>query len=261
MVDDLAPFESPKELIQGAKENLVQLEADCVAFGDNCPYEFVSRIDNKAGERIVALRLQRRMPPRIRRIASTILKESRLALDQAMCDAAIELGRKDAKNVYFPFGKSVADLRHSRREKCRDVDRRIVAFALRFKPYYGGNPLLWTLARLATHSHQRIVAVRPEDAGIYLQGAILQVTGPMWLVLSKWCDLHNEMQVARLPGVASITLNPDAVLSLDVVFGASGEAVADRPLVASLNEFIGIAERIVLGLEAETARLKAITTI
>jgi hypothetical protein len=257
MAGDLAPFESPKELIQGAKEQLAQLGADVTAFGGNCPYEIITRTDNKTGEKVVALRLQRRFPPRIRRIASSILKEARLALDQAMCEAAVSLGRKDAKGVYFPFGKSAADLRHSRRTKCDKVDRRIVAYAMRFKPSYRGNPMLWTLARLATYSHESIIAARPQDTGAYMQQAFVSATGPLQLTINKWNDFHNEMEIARLPANGSLTLNPNAPLPLQVIFGESGEAVKGRQVTTALHDLISIAESVVLGMEAETARLKA----
>jgi ribosomal protein L34 len=261
MVDYLAPFESPKELINGAKEQLAQLEVDCAAFGSICPYEIVTRMDNKAGEKVVALRLKNRLPPRIRRLASSILKEARLALDQAMCDAAIELGRKDAKNVYFPFGKSVADLRAARKDKCKGVDRRIVAFALRFKPYYGGNPLLWSLARLATHSHQKIIAARPHDIGPFIRDATPAGRGPLKFAIHRWNDLRNEMEIARILPGGKLGLDPNAVLALEIVFGSSGEAVAGRNVPRSLKDLIGIAEGVVLDLEAETARLKAIPAL
>lgn len=168
------------------------------------------------------------------------------------------LGRKNAKGVYFPFGKTAADLRHSRKSKCDKVDRRIVAYAMRFKPNYRGNPMLWTLARLATHSHESIIAARPRDAGAYIQQAIVSATGPLQLTINKWNDFHNEMEVARLPGNGSLTLNPNAALPLQVIFGESGEAVKGRQLTAALHDLVSIAESVVLGIEAETARLKSI---
>jgi hypothetical protein len=256
-VDDIDPFESPKELIQGAKEQLAQLELECRSFGDNCPYRILTQIDRKTGENVVTLRLQNIFPARLRRFASSILKEIRLALDQAMCDAAVELGRTDANGVYFPFGKSAADLRESRKAKCRKVDRRIVAFAMKFKPYYGGNPVLWTLANLATVSHQRIVGAQAQDKAAF-GNAILQCTGPLNLTINLWSDPNQELEVARLPPGASITFKSDFVLSLDVIFSKAAYAVAGRPLVATLHDMIGIADSIVLGIEAETARLKAL---
>jgi len=255
-MDSLKPFESPKELINGAKEQLLQLDAACRAFGDNCPYEIVTHNDNKAGEKVVGLRLKNRLPPRIRRLASSILKEARLALDQSMCDGAIVLGRSDAKNVYFPFGKSVADLRQSRKDKCKRVDRRLIAYAMRFKPYYGGNRMLWSLARLATYSHQRIIEVRPQDRMDFPK-AVIGGHGPLQLTINKWIDMRNELEVARLPIGASLAVKNDFVLTLNVIFSQSGEAVAGREVVAALTDLVGIAESIVLGIEAETARLKA----
>jgi hypothetical protein len=210
---NLAPFESPKELIQGAKDQLAQLESECRAFGDNCPYRIVVHIDNKTGENFVALRLQNPFPPKIRRLASSILKEARLALDQAMCDAALELGRKNVKGVYFPFGKTIKDLRHSRMNKCKNVDKRLVAFVMKFKPYYGGNPVLWTLAKLATVSHQRIVGAQPQDQAAFAK-AILQAVGPLKIIINSWDATKQEFEVARLPAGASLTLQKDFALSL-----------------------------------------------
>ncbi|MCG6859145.1 MAG: hypothetical protein LJE67_13890, partial [Salaquimonas sp.] len=66
-------------------------------------------------------------------------------------------------------------------------------------------------------------------------------------------------EIARLSANATLTLNNDAAFTVEIIFSRSGEAVAGRPLLPSLNQFIGVAESIVLGLEAETARLKSIT--
>jgi hypothetical protein len=114
----LEPFESPKELINGAKERLAELEAVCKTVGETRDYEIITHTDPKTKEKVVKVRLLQKFPPKIRRLTSSIIKELRISLDQAFCDAAVALGRGNAKNIFFPFGRDLVNLDAEIKRKC-----------------------------------------------------------------------------------------------------------------------------------------------
>ena len=150
------PFESPKELLNGAKERIAELGSLCQSVSETRDYEILTHIDPKTKEKVIKLRLKRRFPPRIRSTASSIMKEMRIALDQAFCEAAVFLGRKDAKGIYFPFGKDPEDLKRQVERVCKGVS---------FKPYYGGDSdgILWTMSNLAGSTHRTSIAAGFQD--------------------------------------------------------------------------------------------------
>jgi hypothetical protein len=63
-MDDLAPFESAKQLIEGAKERLSELEPLCQAVGETRDYEIITYTDRKTNEKVVQIRLKQSSPPR-----------------------------------------------------------------------------------------------------------------------------------------------------------------------------------------------------
>ncbi|HEY4470809.1 MAG TPA: hypothetical protein VGN21_06525, partial [Stellaceae bacterium] len=148
-MDDLAPFEGPKLLIDGAKATTDEFESGCAAFIQNCTYDVIRYIEPRSRDKVVKVRLHHRVPPALRVSAYRILNDLRNALDQAVCDAAITLGRADAKGVYFPSGKTADDLGREIARKCRGVDPELVAFIAALQPHCGGDDLLYALCKLA----------------------------------------------------------------------------------------------------------------
>lgn len=86
-VSPLEPFESPRELINGAKERLAELETICKTIGETRDYKIITHTDPKTQKKVVKIRLEHKLPPKIRRLASSIVKELRISLDQAFCEA------------------------------------------------------------------------------------------------------------------------------------------------------------------------------
>jgi hypothetical protein len=254
----LEPFESPKELINGAKERVAELEAVCQAVRETREYDIVTHSDPKTREQVVKIRLRHKFPPKIRRLASSILKELRISLDQAFCDGAVALGRKNAKGIYFPFGRSVEDIKDAVRDKCKNVNELLIDYCLSFKPYYGAdsNGVLWSMNSLAGSTHQSIVGVGLSDM-MSFHKAIIGHAGSMRLTINKWSDLHNELEVARLDPGSLLHVQSDFALQFQIVFSGRAHALSFRPLIESLYLLIHIVERIILGIEAETGRILA----
>jgi hypothetical protein len=253
------PFESPKELLNGAKERIAELESLVETVSKACEYEIITHTDPKTREKVVKLRLKHRFPPKIRNLASSILKELRLALDQAFCESAVALGRKNAKGIYFPFGRDPENLKDEVKRKCVNVDQRLIDYCLTFKPHYGAdsNGVLWSMSSLAGSTHQTSIGAGYQDTTSFGE-AIVQATGPLQIIINKWNDLHNELEVARLTPGSELHLKDNFTLRLQIVFAGRSHALSYRPLVPSLYQLLGIVQGIVLGIEAETARIRGV---
>jgi len=252
----LEPFESPRELINGAKERLAELELICKAACETREYEIITHNDPKTKEKVVKIRLKDKFPPKIRRLASSIMKELRISLDQAFCEGAVTLGRKNARDIYFPFGKDLENLKITIEKKFIGVDQELINFCLRFKPYFGGDSdgILWSMSNMAGSTHQAIVGAGFEDTTSFAESVIKWIGGPK-LIINKWNDLHNEVEVARLGPSDELHLKSDFVLRFKIIFSGRAHALSFRPLVPSLHYLVNIVEVIVSGIEAETARI------
>ena len=203
------PFESPKELLNGAKERIAELETFVQSVSQTRDYEIITHTDPNSREKVVKLRLKHKFPPKIRSMASSILKELRLALDQAFCEAAQELGRKDAKGIYFPFGKDPENIEREIEKRCRGVDRRLIDYCLTFKPYYGGDSdgVLWSMSSLAGSTHQTSVGVGYQDAGSFGEAiAAAQIVGPLKIIITNGMTCITSLKLrGSNPEVAFIS--------------------------------------------------------
>src|SRR6266550_3587256 len=201
-MDDLAPFEGPKLLVEGAKASVDEFEAGCAAFIKNCTYDVIRYIEPSSRDKVVKVRLHHRVPPTLRVLAYRILNDLRNALDQAVCDAAITLDRVDAKGVYFPSGKTADDLGREIVRKCRGVDPKLVAFIEALQPHYGGDDLLYALCKIAgLNKHQRIIGIGLNHSGFALQrgghNAYIPHADLRPLPFNKWNSLRNELELMR----------------------------------------------------------------
>jgi hypothetical protein len=263
-MEDLAPFESPKMLIDEAKASIADFKVACDLFVQDHTYNIINEVDRNTREQVIKLRFLRKMPPRLRITASHIVNDLRHSLDQAVCDGAVLLGRKHARGVHFPFAKSAAEFENEAKNRLKDVHSDLVAFVKGFKAHYGGDGLLYAVGSLAgPNKHQRILQISADNTGAKVRMTgnwSFTVSGPaapglsdLSLGLNKWNDLRNELEFIRAsPHVAG---NIDARPALQVVLG-TGEAPFSGPAASVLHAFAGKVEGIVSAIEAETIRLK-----
>lgn len=255
-MDDFSPFESPKLLVDGAKTNLIDFESGCNSFIQDCTYDTIRYIEPKSGDKVVKFRFHHRMPPKLRLSAYRILNDLRHALDQAVCDGAISLGRPNAKGVYFPFGKEPKNFDDEVTNKCKNVHPDLIALIRGFKPHYGGDDLLYALSSIAgPNKHQRVISMSLNHSGLQIEptsNAVILHADLRPLRLNRWNELHNELEFMRTGAGAQGQIN--AIPVLQIVVG-DGEPPLAGPATANLSALASKAEGIVLGIEAETARI------
>ncbi|HTN93991.1 MAG TPA: hypothetical protein VMJ33_05380 [Gallionella sp.] len=254
-MDKFEPFESPLLLIANARENLRQFEIACRAFTANCKYDIFMEQDKD--EVVVKARLKNdKFPGHIRVIGSSILNDMRHALDQAVCDGAIMLGPVNAKNTYFPFAKDYADFNIQLRGKCKKVRPDLLEFIKNFKPYLGGDDLLWAFNRIAgKNKHQRILAISTNNT-LYTDDTMVYREGKIGINL--WNERKNELEVSRTK-ISNIGDHDNAdhmkiEFTLEIVIGEA-EVIGGYPAIEVLKDILNKTEGIVLAIKAESERL------
>jgi hypothetical protein len=255
-MDYLEPFESPKLLVDSGKESLAEFETRCADFIKICTYEVVEHVDPKTKEKVVKLRFKHRIPGRLRTLVHHIVSDFRHALDQAVCDGAIQLGRTDGKGVYFPFGRDETDLAAEINKKLRNVHPDLADYVRTLKPYVGENGLLCAICQIAgPNKHQRIARLSLNNPNVVIRGDGLFATGPFKISVNQWNDLRNELEYARIGPGGHLQIQLE--VPIEIVLG-TGEAPLTGPAATILRDFAGMVERIVLGIESETIRIKGL---
>jgi hypothetical protein len=246
MPPEIGYFEHPKLLIGNAREHLQRLEVEGEAFFKRNPYAVVIDTDLDTRENIYKARFPFRLPGKLPVYVFDVLVNLRAALDQAVCASMMTLYGPDVrlKGLYFPFADRVSELDPVIKRRCKNVPAEIVAVLRSFRPYKGGNDLLWALNRLsAENRHQRLIAVGANSS------ALGQIPDP-----AIWDSMKNEIIFARV--APDTELENDFDLSFYIAFGDI-EIVRTQPLVGTFKNLTSIVTSIVRASEVETGRLLA----
>lgn len=247
-VDNFNPFESSLFRIQSAKADVDDIEARLQGFRTTNGKNIIQRIDPDTGEHVLYVRFSQRVSTQLRRQATNIISEGRHALDDAMSDAAVQLGRSDGKGVYFPTCEGACDLEGEIERKCRKVDPAMLNFVRVLEPYkHGKGELIWAMSKFAgVGKHRSLLPLTPTITKIAIQvGGSLRPLTP-----APYPNTDNEFAIAvGSPG-------SDEKIGIAYDIGVNAKAIGlSFDGNASIRDIVGIAERIVLGLKAETERI------
>ena len=181
------------------------------------------------------------------------------ALDQCVGDAAILLGRTNAKGLHFPIGKTVDDFDREIRRRLRNVDPDLRAYLVSLDTNERGNSDLYKfLAMSGPNKHQRIAGVSAKS-GMLINGKNLGViSGAVTLNIGKWHRRQNEIEFVRL-GRGSRLIGKgefyDVLKPVLRVIFKDGKPPFDESLPAVLRRFCSECESVLTGIEAETERI------
>jgi hypothetical protein len=250
------PFEGPKLLLDGARENIHELELQCQAFVESCRCTPVTELDRETGDNLCKIRIVQTIPGRLRVIASNGLNNLRHSLDQAVNAAAVELGATK-RDSYFPFAPDAGAIDGEIRRKCRRVPSEIIRLIKAFQPYGGGDDLLYAMSRISgPNKHQLVLKLNINVPNILVESSDrnpLIIKGPCDFVHS-WDSTKQELQLARVHPGGSFHYDGKVSMPLFVSLGDS-EITSGEPAPALLDTLAGKVHGIVRALEAETRRL------
>ena len=255
------PFESPKLLIAGARDDIESLRVESQTFLDGCFGVPFSYEDPKTRDDVIKYRIAQKIPGRLRVLASNVVNNLRHALDHATNIAAVELGGKP--RGYFPFAKNATDIDRVIADNCtsKGIPVELVPLLKGFKPYVGGDDLLYALNRIVRPNKHQVVLVMDMDLPLIVaNGVIFSITGPAEAGFIAWDSARQEIEVARIPqhppgGKVELARKAKFPLSISV---RDAQVASGQPAPAFLDALASKVEGIVLAIEAETARLKGL---
>ena len=224
------------------------------AFFDKRPYARVIEFDPNTGHDVHKVRLTAQVPGRLSRILKDCTSNLRDALDHAVYAAAISLGAINPEKTGFPFANDATHLEDELTSwKFEEVPPEIHPCLRGFKPYPGENDILVALNRIRNpNTHRVIVPVGTASLGNSMSMFGANV-GNMQLGYSRWDAAKNEVKYLRVDRGSKFQY--EVRMAFDVTFG-DVEIVGGQPIVGVLRKMAAEVDRVVLGIEAETARLK-----
>jgi hypothetical protein len=252
------PFEEPKLLLDGARENIQELEARGQAFVESCRGVPIVDLDAKTDEKVLKYRITRKVPGRLRVVASNALNNLRHSLDQAVNSASVELGSRK-RNNYFPFAKDAGEIDGVIRRNCPTVPSGLIRLLKAFQPYGGGDDLLYTMSRMSgPNKHQLVLKLdlNLPYLSMYLDElASFRFSGPFKVGYMGWDSAKQELEFARVRADAAFEYRDDLHLPL-LISLADSQTASGEPAAAFLNTLAGKVDRIIQAIEAETGRLR-----
>lgn len=257
-------FESPKLLVQHAREDLGELIAIGKKIFTTTSHDNIVDRDPQTGHKRFKVKYTGQIPSRARYVGSNVLNNLRHALDQALVASAEALTGRSCGKIYFPFANSPSDLNGRLRSdayKDLPVSLHPILNALQPYPsgqgYVGGNDFLCAVTKVVGPNKHQITLNPGLDMGPEFRLDTLAVTSgqvyrmdipPVW-------DITNGEAILAT-GSDDLDIKYDFKVMFHIAFGDAGPMFR-HPVIPVLHKFASEAERIVLGLEAETNRILA----
>jgi len=165
------PFSSPKQRLARANEHIARLHKRIETFFKKAPYRNVVELDDDGVTQLHKLKFTKRLPDSCVHAATEALEALGSTLDQTGYAAAIASGKIAPKRTQFPIGDSPAGLENLIKKKvAADLPDEILALFLSFKPYKGGNDLVWALNKLRNATHATLISVSVVSDGMLSVG-------------------------------------------------------------------------------------------
>lgn len=250
-------FEEAHLLNQRARELSRELATLAKEFFDTEPYTQRTDVDRKSGEHIHKIAMTRQLPKRLTPIAADAINNLRSALDHAVVASCIELNVVRASTTYFPFAGDEAQLDNAIKGRCKNVPKGLVDLFRSFKPYKGGNDLLYAISALSgSNKHQKLVAIGAAGSNAIRIDRLHVVKAKHFEVhLPRWDVSRGKLVLFRSSPEAEFKGSIDfqffvAFASADFVAGSDASTVIDR-----MCEEV---DRIITAIEVETARLRTL---
>lgn len=246
-------FESAKLLVGRAKENYADFTNRRNAFFKSRRIFHFIENDPDTGDAVHKIRFVGEVPGELRTTASDTLNNLRHALDHAIFASRKVLNPKASRKTYFPIGENESSFNGEVKRKCDGVHQGIVEVVRSFRPFNGGDELLWGMCKIAgPNKHQILLgvdlAIEPISQHIQVAVGDGQYGGCIR------CGDANEWEIARMA--------PDSIIKFEYrtityITFAEGEIIKDQVVSRLLDEHINKVEQIVLKIEQQTAAINA----
>jgi hypothetical protein len=240
------PFESPRLLLSGAERHINTFRSSVANLRSK---DWCAPVADPETPNGIIIRPKITVPKDMKQIVFDLTNNLRSALDHAVFAATLLLTEEEREGTKFPFGDTRKDLEDDAKRRCKNVPRELLPYLLAFEAHREGNPLLWGLNKLRnTKSHRVLI---PVAATVALSG--VGEPSPGTIVTPEWDPATGRFK-------ANLELSPNTNMGgvaysfrLEIAIGIG--AFRGEPALTIFDRIFGEVERVVSGIEAETARL------
>lgn len=237
---------SAKKKLAEARQVIESLEAEIVAFNATEPHERMVETDPEGLIQEHRVKLIRPLPERVADLTLEVAKALRETLDLSAFAASKAAGSHRLLDTCFPIARDKAGIDKIMAEKGRGVPEGVAQTITAFKPYCGGNDLLWGLAAVeAVDKHALILPLGSVDSGLTF---INNKTAPK----VRWNAKHNEIELGFFP--IHGTFHRDINIFFSAAFGEV-DTLAGRAVVPTLKEMAEEVEDVMGVLEEASSRI------
>lgn len=244
------PFESSRRKIARAKQHIQNFKRHVGRFEKKEPYKPLAELDPQSpNTRVHKVKLVEPLPVVLGEIVADAVGNLREALDLAGYAVAVASGSK-TENTYFPFAK---DRAHFNFGRCKDLPQDIQTLFGAFKPYLGGNDMLWAINQICNvKKHKDILRIGVTVIG----GMNLSASGSKgtWAYPKTWAWDRTKNEVILGWSSTDSDFKCHFKVTLAVAFGEV-QIVRGQEALGVLSQMVRIVEGILLAIEAESRRL------
>lgn len=252
------PFYSSKFGIEWAQGRLSEFIREMDVFREHAhDYCLIaSELDADGSEKHLKFKLLKPLSSAFLGHTVDCVSSLRAALDQASFSVARLNGTLNTVSgvPYFPIRDSDVELERTAMPTIEKFLPKEISDLMRgFKPYKGGNNLIWALNKLCnTNKHGMIQPLPIARGGGFAEGVHHGGSSFKLWFEPKWDSSKNEMILVSAPVDAQFTMNYE--FDIFIAFG-NIEFIVRKPVIPTLHKFVDIVNRIVVAIEAETRRI------
>ncbi|MET3692330.1 hypothetical protein [Methylobacterium goesingense] len=250
-------FDSTSRLFIRADQHVEQIGIDTRAFTDSDPYEIILEHDEDRGDYVHKARIVRAPISDFSVLLYEAVNAFRSCLDHSIyASTRVLLGREPERPdlLEFPFGRDEKDARRKIRPKS-EADPEIIELAMSFRPYVGGDDLLYSLDKMRNiKSHRTLIDCALDVKGLTVIGGTFVSAGPhpaLSTFRPFWDHSKKELVLFRSGQPVS---EYNVEISTRVVFSQASPSPGEdiyRRLYAIMRKVQGI----LVIIEAETDRI------
>lgn len=239
------PFRSSKACLKRAKCHTVEFKERVETFINSEPYRYLTdEIDPDTGDHVQKIRLVKPIPENLECIAADAITNFRNTLDHMM----FTIG---GFGNYFPFGDKASGFENVMKGRCKGIHSEIQDVVRAFKPYLGGDDILYALHKVAdTNKHGFILTM-----GTVCEAWVAKrFKGTVTLSPNQvWGANENEIEISRF---SAENFTGQANPSVSVYIGMQGVSFVEGAYAeAVLNDFSSVVERVLIAVEAKALSL------
>lgn len=250
-------FFSAKLRLSRAKEHIIDLDKRIKAFFDTKPYVPTLETDPDGFQELHKVKFTKPFPDDFAIVAADAVDNLRSALDHAWYAIAVASGAiKSGGKAYFPVYDSAIEFetKFVRKIKrgCQIFPQDILTLLMQFKPYKGGNNLLWALNRVCATNKHRMLAPTCITTFTGIDYVKCVGKGKADIIRPYWDRGKNE--IIYFIGDTRNQIKYHYYLSFGVAFNEV-EIISGKLAVAILNDMTSMVENILADLERMARKL------